>query len=128
VFVVLLLHCTNELYVALCFCAHSFVIRSHVKKIKKREAKWTEDDNDALYFAWNDQIHLQEALHGISGKQPFDKFWQQIHQRLNKSNTTKEARSLSSLCNRWHTIIMCYNVVARFDQVKKVECNLGNDL
>jgi hypothetical protein len=34
VFVVLLVHCTNKLYVALCFYAHSFVICSPVKKIR----------------------------------------------------------------------------------------------
>jgi choline-glycine betaine transporter len=36
-------------------CLYNFFkIRSLVKKVNKREVKWTEDDNNALYFAQND--------------------------------------------------------------------------
>jgi hypothetical protein len=33
-----------------------------VKKCKLRELRWTKDEDDSLYFAWIDQVLLQEAF------------------------------------------------------------------
>jgi hypothetical protein len=90
------------------FYKFSFEIRNPVKS-RRRQLEWTEDEDNALYFAWNDQNLLEEALYVKTGKQPFEEFWQQLHDRF-KSNTSGEGRSLASLLNRWHILVVRSNV------------------
>jgi hypothetical protein len=65
-------------------------------KKKRREGKWTEDEDNDLYFAWHDQKLVGDTSHRKSWKQ----FWEEVHANFNQ-RTSGDDRSLPSITNRW---------------------------
>ena len=70
---------------------------------------WTEDEDNELYFAWQHQTLVDDAIYEASGvRPPFQLFWEKIHKNFNEK-TTGDGRSLSSMLNRWHILVMRSN-------------------
>jgi hypothetical protein len=47
---------------------------------KKREGKWSEDEDNDLYFTWHDQTLVGDTSH----RQPWKQFWEGLMQTLTK--------------------------------------------
>ena len=87
----------------------SLLMFENRSSIRKREAKWMKDEDNELYFAWHHQGLVDAALYEESGvRQPFKEFWEKIHENFNEK-TSGEGRSVSSIMNRWHILVMRSN-------------------
>ena len=87
---------------------------------KHREPKWNNDEYHVLYVALHQQVLADEACYQESGvHQPLPKICEQINERFN-ANTRRKARSMSSIINRWHILVMRSNAYTMYHLLEVV--------